>query len=282
MAAGKLIHQQYGKAKVRVLKVIRQGARHDIKEVEVAVALQGDFDTSYTHGDNSQVVPTDTMKNIVNGLAQDHLGDELETFALTLAKHFLANYPQVTRASVDVLQQSWRRMQIDGQAHAHSFTGGDSGKLFARAQASRDSVEVEAGIEELLILKLTGSGFEGYPKDAFTTLPETSDRILATKMKATWAYQNVPANYTQSNERILAAMLKVFAVNYSPSVQTTLYQMAEAALETAPEISQVTLVLPNQHCLLVNLKPFGRENKNEIFVPTTEPHGLIEATVRRV
>ncbi len=80
---------------------------------------------------------------------------------------------------------------------------------------------------------------------------------------------------------MLDAMLAVFAKNYSPSVQVTLFQMGEAALKAAPEISKVHIAMPNKHCLLINLKPFGLENKNELFVPTDEPHGQIEGTVAR-
>jgi urate oxidase len=118
-------------------------------------------------------------------------------------------------------------------------------------------------------------------KDKYTTLPETKDRILATKLKATWNYEKRPASYSGTNAKILEAMLAVFAANYSPSVQVTLFQMGEAALKTAPEISSVTLAMPNKHYLLVNLAPFNLENRNEIFVPTDEPHGQIEGTVSR-
>jgi urate oxidase len=146
---------------------------------------------------------------------------------------------------------------------------------------ARSESNVESGIEDLLILKTAGSGFEGYAQDKFTTLTPTKDRIMATKLRATWAYAKRPAKYSAANDNILEAMLAVFAVNYSPSVQTTLFQMGEAALAAALEISKVTLVMPNKHCLLVNLAPFGLDNPNEIFVPTDEPHGQIEGTVSR-
>jgi len=130
-------------------------------------------------------------------------------------------------------------------------------------------------------LKTTGSGFENFLRDEFTTLPETSDRIFATKLKATWTYTKKPKSYSATNGKILAAMLATFAKNFSPSVQVTLFQMGEAALKTAPQIEKVHLAMPNKHCLLINLAPFGLENKNELFVPTDEPHGQIEGTVSR-
>lgn len=281
MAAGKLIHQHYGKARVRLLKVFRHTDRHDIKEVDVSVQLEGDFAAAYIDADNRLVVPTDTMKNSVQVLAHEHLSAQLERFGVTVAQHFLKKYSQVNRASVTVAEPEWRRLNVDGRPHEHSFVSSNNGRRFTHVVASPKSVRVESGIEDLAVLKSTGSGFADFARDEFTTLAETGDRILATRLRAMWVFEQAPADYTQANESILAAMLKVFAVNYSPSVQATLYQMAEAALAVVPEISQVTLSMPNLHCLLANLKPFGRDNRNELFVPTEEPHGIIEATVAR-
>ena len=153
--------------------------------------------------------------------------------------------------------------------------------MFTHVTCDRTTKTVRSGIRDLVILKSTGSGFENYPKDEFTTLPETADRILATSFGATWTFKEQPDNYNCANEAILAAMLKVFANNYSPSAQTTLFQMGEAALAACREISGLDLAMPNKHCLLINLAPFGLENKNEVFVPTDEPHGDIRATVNR-
>jgi urate oxidase len=277
----KLVSNRYGKARVRVLKILRKGATHTIKDVEVAVLLQGEFESSYTSGDNSKVVPTDTIKNTINVLAKENLGHEIERFAIHLAEHFLKKYPQVHSAQIDIAERDWRRMEISGQHHPHSFVSGGEARMFARAVCGRDSRTIQSGIRDLLILKSTGSGFENYPKDEFTTLRETSDRILATSFSATWTFEKLPENFRAANEAILSAMLTVFAENFSPSAQTTLFQMGEAALAACSEIGHVDLTMPNKHCLLIDLAPFGLENKNEVFVPTDEPHGQIEASVTR-
>ncbi len=277
----KLLSQHYGKAHVRVLKVAREGGRHSIKEVDVSVMLAGDFDAAYTHSDNRRVVPTDTMKNTVNALAKEQLAADIEKFGVALGGHFLKKYPQVRRATIRLAEHCWQRMTVDGQPHARSFTEAGRAIPFAQITSTRESTAVESGVEDLLILKSSGSGFAAFPRDEFTTLPDTTDRILATNMKAAWTWQSASTDYASRNRAIIDAMLKVFAVNFSPSVQATLFQMGEAALQTAPEIARVHLAMPNQHCLLVNLAPFGLENQNEIFVPTDEPHGQIEATVAR-
>jgi urate oxidase len=281
----KLIQHQYGKARVRVLKVTRAGIRHSLKELDVTVGLQGDFDASYTKADNRLVVATDTMKNTVNVLAHEKLGAETEEFGVLLVKHFLKTYPQVKRVEIRLAEHAWERLRVRGKSHPHAFTEQGAATPFANVVGTRSKGQlktvVESGIEDLLILKSTGSGFEKFLRDKFTTLPETSDRILATKLKALWTYTRAPKNFAAANAKILDAMLQVFAENYSPSVQVTLFQMGEAALAAVPEISKIHLVMPNQHCLLINLVPFGRENKNELFVPTDDPHGLIEGTISR-
>jgi urate oxidase len=277
----KLIQHNYGKAKVRVLKVFRAGKIHSIKELDVQVMLQGDFDASYTKADNSLVVATDSVKNTVNILAKQKLGAETEPFGILLGEHFLAKYQHVSRVDVNLTERCWDRISVGGKPHAHAFLEKSAAKPFSKIITTRKKIEVESGIEELFILKSTASGFENFLRDEFTTLPETSDRICATKLKATWTFAKKPKSYTATNEKVLNALLTVFAKNFSPSVQVTLFQMGEAALKAVKEILRIHIAMPNKHCLLINLKPFGLENKNELFVPTDEPHGQIEGTVAR-
>jgi urate oxidase len=187
----------------------------------------------------------------------------------------------VKRAEIVIEEHCWQRMSVGGKSHPHAFREKDAARPFAKIVATHGKTEVESGIEDLLILKTTASGFRGFVRDRFTTLPETDDRILATRLRAAWTFAKKPKSYSAANRKILEAMLKIFAHKYSPSVQVTLFEMAGAALKAVREISKITVVMPNKHCLLVNLAPFGLQNKNELFVPTDEPHGHIEATVVR-
>jgi urate oxidase len=277
----KLTNHRYGKSRVRLLKLFRRGDMHTIKEIEVGAMLNGDFATSYTAGDNTKVVPTDTIKNTINVLAKEHLGEEIERFALILSEHFLKRYQQVRATEIEIAERGWNRLQIDGRSHPHSFRARDEAIKFTRVVGSRDTQTVQSGIRNLKILKSTGSGFENYPKDELTTLPETADRILATSFSATWTYAKPPERYDKTHDVILDAMLRIFAESYSPSAQTTLFQMGDAALAACTEVSRIDLAMPNKHYLIINLSPFGLENKNEVFVPTEEPHGQIEASVAR-
>ncbi len=277
----RLIDHRYGKSRVRVLKVLRDGATHTLKELDVSVRLSGDFESSYTSGDNSRVILTDTMKNTVHALARDALGEETERFAVTLARHFLERYPQVHRVSIKTWERVWDRLNIDGKPHPHSFTQAQGARPTVQVVAAANDTTVESGIEDLLILKSTASSFKDYPKDEFTTLPETDDRIFATSLAATWTWRDTPADYRAANDTILAALVRPFALNHSPSVQTTLFQMGESALAACAQIKLVRLAMPNKHYIPIDLSRFGRENRNDVFLPTDEPHGQIEATLTR-
>ena len=277
----KLLSQNYGKSRVRVLKVLKDGATHTIKELSVRVALEGDFDASYTAADNALVVPTDTVKNTINVLAHDHLGSDTEPFARCLADHFLRRYAQVQKVRVKIEERLWDRLPVHGTPHPHSFSQANRACPFVHLTQDADSSLMTSGVRDLIVLKSTASGFEGYPKCEFTTLPETADRIFATAIEATWQWSAEPASYQTANTELIAAMLKPFAENYSPSVQATIWEMGQAALNACPHIAQITLALPNLHCLLLNLQAFGRDNPNVTFVPTDEPHGQIEATIAR-
>jgi len=277
----KLFSHRYGKARVRVAKILRGKDRQSIVDIDVAAMLEGDFESSYTFCDNTKVVATDTIKNTINVLANEKLGEEIEPFAIALGEHFLKRYPQVRSANIEISERDWHRMEFDGKPHHHSFVAGSDARKFTRVACARDSQSIESGIRDFVILKSTGSGFENYPKDEFTILPETADRILATSLRASWTFTKKPISYRAQNDKIITAMLKVFADNYSPSAQTTLFEMGTVALDVCPEISRIELAMPNKHYLPIDLSKFGRENRNEVFTPTDEPHGQIEAVITR-
>ena len=277
--------QRYGKANVRVLRVLRASARHEVREARVEVSVDGDFARAYTAADNSLVVPTDTMKNLVNVLALEHLNAANEPFALAIAACLLDRYPQVAEACVEIEETVWSRMRIGGEPHDHGFVRAESGTPFARVTVTRSARDVVAGVRDLAIMKTTGSGFVDYVQDEYTTLPATTDRILATRMCATWrfaaAHPSRPTDYESAAGAIRAALLTVFADSYSYSVQDSLYRMGEAALAAAPHITEITLAMPNVHYLPIDLSAFGRDAAGRLFLPTGEPNGQIEATMRR-
>jgi len=277
----RLAANNYGKSRVRLFRVTRDGARHSVADLTVDVALEGAFEAVHREGDNAAVLPTDTMRNTVYALAKEHPVTPVEAFGRTLVRHFLGATEHADRARVRIAAHGWERIAVEGAPHEHSFSRGPAERRMAYVSATREGERYQAGIEELEVLKTTRSAFEGYIKDRFTTLPETRDRIFATVVSARWTYEREPADFDAAFHAVRTAILTTFAGHDSRSVQQTLFAMGEAALAAAPEVGEIHLSLPNRHHLLYDLARFGMENANEVFVPTSEPFGLIEATIVR-
>ena len=276
----RLGENNYGKQRVRILQVTRHGNRHDIKELTLGIRLEGDYETAHSIGDNQKILPTDTMKNTVYALAKQHRIETPEDFCLQLAEHFLKNNSQVSRARVEAVETLWVRLPFGGKMHPHTFTRSSEEKRTVLVSGTRDEKTVHAGIEGLVVLKATDSAFEGFLRDQYTTLKEDRDRILATVIRAKWLYRSGKAEFETTWRGVREALLETFAEHDSKSLQQTLYAMGEAALQKFPALSEIHLSLPNKHYNLVDLSAFRMDNPKEIFLPTDEPHGLIEATLR--
>jgi urate oxidase len=276
-----LIQSAYGKSRVRLVQVARLSDRHDLSDLNVAIRFEGEYGESYTAGDNTDVLPTDTMKNTVYALAARHGIQEPEAFAVTLATHFLGRNPRLANVRVDVSARTWERVRTGGREDGHAFVGRGPDQRTASVDANRARTVITAGVQDLLILKSSRSAFTGFLRDEFTTLPETSDRLLATSLSATWDYGSADVAFGPVWRNVRQALLESFAAHDSASVQHTMYAMGDAVLARVPDVASIHLVMPNKHHLPVDLSRFGLDNRNEIFVATDEPHGLIEATIAR-
>jgi urate oxidase len=277
-----LAENRYGKSRVRLMKVTRGPHGNDLREWTVQVLLTGDFDSAHYEGDNSKILPTDTMKNTVYSVARTSSATSMEDYAKELADFLLGRNPQVSNVLVAIESTMWKRLTVDGKPHPTSFMRGSGEMQTAAVSRERSgSTRIHSGFRNLVVMKTSDSGFEGYIKDELTTLKETSDRLFCTAVTADWRYTNTALDFDKTRKALREAMLKTFAHHKSKSVQETLYEMGKSALEHVADVDQVDLIMPNKHCLLVDLSRFGQENPNEIFVPTDEPAGHIEARVRR-
>jgi urate oxidase len=276
-----MIRNTYGKSRVRVMRLFRDGPYHTPRELSVQTMLEGDFAASYVEADNRLSIATDTVKNLTYVVAREALDTESEVFGQKLANRFLDLYPQVERVTVTMHETKWRRAVFAGQPHDHSFVFDGNGTPFSEVAMTRDGTSIRSGIENYTFMKSTQSGWSDFNRDAYTTLPETTDRLCATAMNAHWSWSAIPESYDEANARILATMLGVFCTTYSHSVQDSLYRMGEAVLAEVAQIALVSLACPNKHYLPVNLAPFGLTSDNAVFIPTDEPHGQIECVVGR-
>jgi urate oxidase len=276
-----LVEAAYGKSSVQLVRVTRHGDRHDLRDLTVAIRFEGDYGESYTDGDNTGVLPTDTMKNTVYALAARDGVTEPEAFGVALARHFLDRNPLLRHVRIDLLDHVWGRIHAGGREHGQAFVRVGPDSRTASIAGTRDRTVIDAGVTDLLIMKTGHSAFTGYPRDEFTTLPETRDRILATALTARWRYTDVSSDFGIHWRAVRSTLLETFAEHDSRSVQHTLHDMGEAVLRCVDVVESIHLVMPNRHHLPVDLSAFGLENRNEIFVATTEPYGLIEATIAR-
>jgi urate oxidase len=273
---------RYGKSGIRLVRVDRAAAWHDLVDLTIDVTVEGDFAAAYVQGDNSTVLPTDTMRGTVYALAGEGPVGEPEAFGLRLAGHFLDAMPAASLVRVDLVADPWSRVEVGDSPHPHAFTAGAGGRRTAAVTSAGPEAWVVAGVTDLVVLKTAGSAFEGFLRDRFTTLEETRERILATSITARWRYSGTGLDWAKSFEAARRALVEAFATHdESRSLQHTLYVMGEALLDACPEVDEVRMVMPNRHHVLVDLEPYGRSNDGSVFVATDRPFGVIEGEVVR-
>ena len=272
---------RYGKAENRVVRIYRDTARHEIRDLNVSTSLRGDFDDAHMTGDQSHVLPTDTQKNTAFAYAKEHGVDSPEDYAIALATRLLHATPAADGARVEVEEYPWDRIQVDGHGHDHAFVRRDSAVRTVAVDVTAGATVVTSGLKDLVVLKSTGSEFRGFLRDDYTTLPEADDRVLATSLTATWRYVTGDHDWNAAHDDIRGLLLGTFATTYSRALQETLYAMGTAALRARPEVAEISFSAPNKHHHLVDLSPFGIDNDGEVFIAADRPYGLIEATVTR-
>lgn len=272
---------QYGKAETRLVHVTRTGDHHEITDLNVSTSLSGDLADTHLTGDNAKVLPTDTQKNTVFAFAKEHGVGEIEEFGLHLARHFVSSQEPIHRARIGVEQYFWDRIGVGDTPAPHSFQRSGVETRTATVTFDGERASVVSGLKDLVVLNTTDSEFWGYPRDRYTTLPETHDRILATAVNAQWRHATADCDWGKSYAEVRRHLVEAFAQTHSLSLQQTLYAMGERVLENRPEIAEVRLTLPNKHHFLVDLSPFGLDNDDEVYFAADRPYGLIEGSVLR-
>ena len=267
---------QYGKAENHVVRVNKDGDRHSISDLTVISQLHGDFEDAYFVGDNAHVVATDTQKNTVFAFAREPFASQ-EEFLLRLGQHFVDGFDWVTGGRWAAREATWERIND----HDHAFVRSGTETRTSVVKIDGENTYVISGLQDLAVLKSTGSGFVGYPRDRYTTLEETEDRILATSVTARWLYNTTDLDWNKSYESIRSVLLESFTNHYSRALQETQYLMGKAVLDAHPEVDEIKFSMPNLHHFVVNLEPFQLDNPNIVFYAAHSPYGQIEGTLRR-
>lgn len=284
--SAKLKSNNYGKSNVRILKVKREKSIHNIVEMNINVQLKGDFDNVHLIGDNSKVLPTDTIKNTLYVLAKENPVNSVEEFITYAGKYFFNNNEQVSEVTINAEEKIWKRINTSANSkekpvlHDHSFINPGREIRTCKIKITKDTVKIRSGLKDLIVLKTTCSGFEGYIKDKFTTLLETRERIFSTSIKAEWKYNTDDVDFVKVCNKVRNLILSTFAAHNSLSVQQTLFECGKVVTEQISEIKEISVSMPNKHYLKFDLEQFGIDNNNEIYIPTDEPFGLIEGVIK--
>ncbi|MDT9591492.1 urate oxidase [Nocardioides zeae] len=289
MASGDIVlgTNQYGKAECRLVRVDRDRPEHRITDLNVTAQLRGDFTACHVDGDNSRVVATDSQKNTVYAFARQHGVRTPEHFLMTLGAHFLDTYPWVEGGRWEAETYAWGRIEVDGAPHDHSFVRTGTEVRTCVVQKDGPATWVVSGLRDCVVLKSTGSEFHGFPRDRWTTLAETDDRIMATSVTAWWRYAPTGQDELEALDfdalfaDVRATLLEAFADLHSLALQQTLFEMGRRVLERHGVVAELKLSCPNKHHFLVDLEPFGLDNPGEVFLAADRPYGLIQATITR-
>jgi len=276
---------QYGKAETRLVRIYRDADQHVIRDLNVSTCLRGDFDDAYLYGDQANVLPTDSQKNTAYAFALEHGVADSESYALALARHFADDIEPVRGVRVDVDEYRWERVQVAGDDHPHAFARAGhevrTTSVTVEGHGEEQCVWVLSGLRDLVLLKSTGSEFAGFLRDRYTTLPETRDRVLATSLTACWRHIRPEGDWDALHASIREVLISQFATVHSLALQQSLWEMGKAVLARHEGIAEIRLSAPNKHHFLVDLSPFGLENRGEVFHADDRPYGLIQCALQR-
>jgi urate oxidase len=276
---------QYGKAETRLVRIDRDSGRHEIRDLSVSTSLRGDFAAAHTRGDQSHVLPTDSQKNTCFAYAREKGIGQIEDFGLALAQHFVDDIESVSAARIEIEEYRWERASVAGAGHPHTFVRAGQDVRTAAVTVTDEgpgrAAWVVSGLHGLVLLKSTGSEFSGFLKDRYTTLPEATDRVMATSLTARWRHARDPLSWGEAHAQIRQLLVERFAVVHSLALQQTLWEMGKAVLAAQPGVAEIRLSAPNKHHFLADLSPFGLANPGEVFYAADRPYGLIQCAVLR-
>lgn len=278
-----LAHNRYGESRIRLLRRMHRGDLHELKDLTIAVLLEGDFEAAHSRGENRAILPADTIKNTVCVLSRQYPTEAIEEFAFHLTEHFLTYNPQVTLVDVHIGERPWSRISIGEKGHPSAFVAAAAERRTTHLIARREKIILQSGLEDLQLMKTTGFSFSGFLRDPYTTLPENHRRILSASLTANWIYELPEPGMPFSTmwHGVRKTLLETFAAHDSKSLQHMLHALARAVLENFEAIAEIRLRVLDNDCPAVDLKPFGMDNDNELFTPLEGSEGVASVSLRR-
>jgi urate oxidase len=270
-----------GESRVRMLRVVRRGDRHDPRDLSVACRFEGSFAAAFQEGRAAGLLPGETLKNIVYAVAREQGTKEIEIFGLALCDRLLTEHAQLTRARVEVTEQRWARLEAGGKIQGQAFTAGTTERRTTAITSNGRQTAVVSGIEDLALMRTSGFAPAG-ARDADTTgASDGLQRLLVAALSARWTYTTSDVTFASYRQGVRATIVDTFAWHASQSVQHTLYNIADVVLASYQEIADISLALHERPYRPADLFTAGVENPDELFVALDEPLGVVEVTVAR-
>lgn len=269
----------HGESRLRMLRIVRRGDRHDPRELTVSFRFEGDFSPAFREGRTDGLLPGEALKNLVHATAREHAAGEIETFGMALCEKVLRGHQRVTRARVEIAEQQWARLDAGGKAQGQAFMAGPPEVRTATVTSNGSQVAVVAGIGELSLMRTWG--FSPGARADDDGAADGLQRLLVGTMTARWTYSSGDVTFRPYRQGVRAAIVDTFAWHASKSVQHTLYAIADVVLASYQEISDVTLSFHERPYRPADLFTAGLENPDDLFVTAEEPLGVVEVTVER-
>ena len=275
----------YGKGDVTVYRLHRNGVvpegRSPIFGANVLLLIYGDaFWPTYTTGDNTGLIATDSMKNFIQRETMHFAGFDLESYCRFLTEKFLTTYPHVSGAKMSATEIPYDGIGDTGLAFAPD--GPD--RAFSHVELIREAnqlrvLDVRSGIRGFRLLRLGGSAFHGFVRDEYTTLPDIQNRPLHMWLDVEWTYTRVESAFQEGSitREVRRIVKRIFDNFESGSIQEVIYQIGSRMLEEIPDIAGVDLEANNRTWDTV----VEQGDELGVYTDSRPPYGCLGLSLRR-
>ena len=278
--ASRIAASSHGESRLRMLRIVRRGDRHDPRDLTVSFRFEGEFSSAFTDGHAEGLLPGEAVKNMVHAAARALGAHPLEDLGLELAHEVLRRQPRITRARVEISEQRWQRLEAGGKAQAQAFVRGSREKQTVVVTSNGQQVSVVAGIEGLVIMRSVGFT-PSRPSEHEDGTADGLPRLIVGELAARWTYTSGEVTFDPYRHSVRMALLETIAWHASRSVQHALYAAADVILSNYEEIADVTLSFHEFPYRPADLLNVGAETPDDLFVALDEPIGVVEVTVER-
>ena len=271
----------HGESRVRMLRLVRRGDRHDPRDLTVSLRFEGDFGGAFREGRPAGVIPGEALKTLVHTCARQHATGEIESFGLELCRRLLETHPQVAKVRAEVTEQPWLRMEVGGKAQGQAFVLGGPEQRGAAITSNGTQIAVVSSIDNLTVMRT--SGF--MPSRPSAATDDVGDEglppLVVGALNIRWTYSTPDVTFGAYRQGVRSVVVETMALHASRSVQYTLYAIGDVLLASYPEISVVSLAMHERPYRPVDLFHANVENPDDLFVAVEEPVGVVEVTLER-